>query len=240
MLANINQNNLKRCYEGGLADTTQVSLARHDLLPTGYAFGAVQTTRGCPLNCQFCSVTAFNGARHGRRPIPDVLEELRSIPERRVLLVDDNLIGTHPEEIAHAKDLFRALAKANLGKQLAAQVSINFADDEELLDLAAKAGCVGVFIGFESSRPEGLVAMGKKFNLLRGRDYRDSVRRIQRHNMLVMGSFIIGLDGDEPGIGKDLARVTDQTLDAVQYLLPDPFAGHAPMGHDERAEPHRP
>jgi radical SAM superfamily enzyme YgiQ (UPF0313 family) len=226
VLEDVKQDSLKRRYEGGLADMTQVPLARHDLLPSGYAFGTLQTTRGCPLNCQFCSVTAFNGARHRQRPIPDVLQELRSIPERRVLLVDDNLIGTRPEEIAHAKDLFGAVAKANLGKQLAAQVTINFADDEELLDLAAKAGCVGVFIGFESPWPEGLAAMGKKFNLFKGRDYRDSVRRIQRHNMLVIGSFIIGLDGDEPGIGKDLARAASgYGLDALNVLCLTPLPG---------------
>ncbi len=226
VLEDVKQDSLKRCYEGGLADMTQVPPARHDLLPTGYAFGAIQTTRGCPLNCRFCSVTAFNGARHRQRPIPAVLQELRSIPERRVLLVDDNLIGTRPEEIAYAKDLFGALAKANLGKHLAAQVSINFADDEELLDLAAKAGCVGVFIGFESSLPEGLAAMGKKFNLFKGRDYRDSVQRIQRHNMLVMGSFIIGLEGDEPGIGEALARAAGEYgLDALNVLFLTPLPG---------------
>jgi radical SAM superfamily enzyme YgiQ (UPF0313 family) len=226
VLEDVMQDSLKRCYEGGLADMTQVPLARHDLLPAAYAFGAVQTTRGCPLNCRFCSVTAFNGARHRQRPIPAVLEELRSVPERRVLLVDDNLIGTRPAEIAHAKDLFRAIAKANLGKQVAAQVSINFADDEELLDLAAKAGCAGVFIGFESSSPEGLMAMGKKSNLFKGRDYRESVRRIQRHDMLVIGSFIIGLDGDEPGIGKDLAQAASEySLDALNVLFLTPLPG---------------
>jgi radical SAM superfamily enzyme YgiQ (UPF0313 family) len=109
---------------------------------------------------------------------------------------------------------------------LAAQVSINVADDEELLDLAAKAGCVGVFIGFESSLPEGLEAMGKKFNLFKGRDYGESVRRIQRHNMLVMGSFIIGLDGDKPGIGEALARAASEYgLDSLNVLFLTPLPG---------------
>ena len=71
------------------------------------------------------------------------------------------------------------------------------ADDEELLALAAKAGCSGVFIGFESPTAEGLQEVGKKFNLRGGRDLRASVRRIQRHGILVVGSFIIGLDTDE-------------------------------------------
>jgi len=218
--------NLKRRYDGGLAEINDVPLARHDLLASGYAFGAIQTTRGCPLNCSFCSVTAFNGARYRQRPIHDVVREFQSICEKRVLVVDDNLIGTRPEHIARAKDMFRAMVQANLRKEWIAQVTINFADDEELLTLAAKAGCRGVFIGFESPTPEGLQELGKKFNLLKGRDFRASVRRIQRHNILVVGSFIIGLDIDEAGIGKRIAEVARQYgLDNLNVLFLTPLPG---------------
>jgi radical SAM superfamily enzyme YgiQ (UPF0313 family) len=217
---------LKRRYDGGLAEMDNVPLARQDLLATGYAFGAIQTTRGCPLNCSFCSVTAFNGAHYRQRPIPDVVREFQSVPEKRVLVVDDNLIGTRPEHIARAKDLFRALAQAKLRKQWIAQATINFADDEELLALAAKAGCSGVYIGFESPAPEGLRELGKKFNLLKGRDFRASVRRIQRHGILVVGSFIIGLDVDEPGIGNRIAEAASQYgVDNLNVLFLTPLPG---------------
>jgi hypothetical protein len=71
VLEDTRHGSLKRRYDGGLAEIKDVPLARHDLLATGYAFGAIQTTRGCPLNCTFCSVTAFNGARYRQRPISD-------------------------------------------------------------------------------------------------------------------------------------------------------------------------
>ncbi|MGB2877439.1 MAG: radical SAM protein, partial [Dehalococcoidales bacterium] len=217
---------LKHVYDGGLAEMNDVPLARHDLLASGYAFGAIQTTRGCPLNCSFCSVTAFNGAKYRQRPISDVVREFQSIREKRVLVVDDNLIGTRPEHIARAKDMFRAMAQANLRKEWVAQATINFADDEELLVLAAKAGCRGVFIGFESPTPEGLREVGKKFNLVKGRDFRASVRRIQRHNILVVGSFIIGLDIDEAGIGKRMAEVARQYgVDNLNVLFLTPLPG---------------
>jgi radical SAM superfamily enzyme YgiQ (UPF0313 family) len=217
---------LKRRYDGGLAEISAVPFARHDLLATGYAFGAIQTTRGCPLNCTFCSVTAFNGSRYRHRPMADVVREFQSIREKRVLVVDDNLIGTRPEHIARSKDLFRALAQANLRKEWVAQATINFADDEELLALAAKAGCSGVFIGFESPTPEGLRELGKKFNLRKGRDFPASVRRIQRHHILVVGSFIIGLDTDEPGIGKRIADKASQLgLDNLNVLFLTPLPG---------------
>ena len=217
---------LKRRYDGGLAQIDDVPLARHDLLNTGYAFGAIQTTRGCPLNCTFCSVTAFNGAHYRLRPIPDIVREFQLIREKHVLVVDDNLIGTRPEHIARAKDLFRAMAQANLRKEWVAQATINFADDEELLSLAAKAGCRGVFIGIESPSPEGLREIGKKINLLKGRDVRASVQRIQRHKILVVGSFIIGLDIDEPGIGKRIAEVASRYgVDNLNTLFLTPLPG---------------
>ena len=226
VLADARQGGLKRQYDGGFARISEFAPARHDLLPTGYAFGAIQTTRGCPLNCTFCSVTAFNGAQYRQRAIPDVVSEFQAIREKRILVVDDNLIGTRPEHIARAKDLFRALAHANLHKQWIAQATINFADDEELLTLAAKAGCRGVFIGFESPSPEGLRELGKKFNLLKGRDFRASVRRIQRHSILVVGSFIIGLDLDQPGIGQRIAEAASQYgVDTLNTLFLTPLPG---------------
>jgi radical SAM superfamily enzyme YgiQ (UPF0313 family) len=217
---------LKRRYDGGLAEISDIPLAQHDLLPDRYAFGAIQTTRGCPLNCSFCSVTAFNGTHYRQRSIPDVVREFQLVREKRILVVDDNLIGTSSSHIARAKDLFRAMAQANLRKEWVAQATINFADDEELLVLAANAGCRGVFIGFESPSPEGLQELGKKFNLLKGRDFRASVRRIQRHNILVVGSFIVGLDVDEPGIGKRIAEAANQYgVDNLNLLFLTPLPG---------------
>jgi len=217
---------LQSRYEGGRAELAGIPIARHDLLAEGYAFGAIQTTRGCPLNCSFCSVTAFNGAHYRQRPIEDVIREFRMIRENRVLVVDDNLIGTRPEHIARAKDLFRAMIEADLRKEWIAQATINFADDEELMELAAKAGCGGVFIGFESLEPEKLLELGKKFNLLKDRDFRASVRRIQRHNIVVVGSFIIGLDVDKPGIGKRIAEVAGRYgIDNLNALFLTPLPG---------------
>ena len=207
-------------------ELNDVPPARHDLLPAGYFFGAIQTTRGCPLSCSFCSVTAVNGALYRLRPIADVVREFRLIRERAVLVVDDNLIGTRPEHVARAKDLFRAMAEANLRKQWIAQVTINFADDEELMTLAARAGCRGVFIGFESPTPEGLGELGKKFNLRGDRDLRASVRRIQRHKILVVGSFVVGLDIDGPGIGRRVAETAGRYgVDMLNALFLTPLPG---------------
>lgn len=226
VLDDVRAASLKPRYEGGHAKIEGIAPARHDLLPQGYAFGSIQTTRGCPLNCKFCSVTAFNGARYRERPVAEVVREFESIPESRVLIVDDNLIGRTPPHVERAKELFRALAAADTGKRWIGQTTINIADDEELLDLAKKAGCIGLFIGFESVTVEGLPELGKKGNMLSGRQIPASVERIRRHNILVVGSFIMGLDSDRPGVGRLIAEAAGRYgVDNMNVLFLTPLPG---------------
>jgi radical SAM superfamily enzyme YgiQ (UPF0313 family) len=228
VLADMQAGALRRVYAGGLVSMVEIPAARHDLLTGRYHFGSIQATRGCPLNCSFCSVTAFNGGQFRHRPIENVIAELRQIREKRILFVDDNLIGTRRDHIAYAKDLFRAMIREGLTQDWIGQVTINFADDEELLDLAARSGCVGAFIGFESPTVEGLIAVHKKFNIQKGRDFRASVGRIQRHGITVMGSFILGIDTDRPGIGATIARAAeDYGLDMTNVLILTPLPGTA-------------
>jgi radical SAM superfamily enzyme YgiQ (UPF0313 family) len=226
VLQDLDRGRLHCRYDGRQAEIDAVPIARHDLLAVGYAFGSIQTTRGCPLNCSFCSVTAVNGVHYRQRPIADVVSEFKLIPEKRVLIVDDNLIGTRDEHIARAERLFRALAEAKLDKEWICQATINFSDHDDLMDLAVKAGCRGVFIGFESSAPEGLAEIGKRFNLRHNRDIRASVQRIQRHGMMVVGSFIVGLDVDQPGVGMRVARMAVRYgLDHLNALFLTPLPG---------------
>jgi radical SAM superfamily enzyme YgiQ (UPF0313 family) len=217
---------LRPLYAGGQEDMEKTPLPRHDLLPTGYEFGSIQTTRGCPLNCSFCSVSAFNGRTYRRRSIESIVAEFKLIREKHVLVVDDNLIGTRRDHIARAKDLFRAMIDANLGKKWICQATVNLADDEELLRLARRAGCVGAFIGFESINDEGLVEVHKKYNIQKSHDFRASVRRIQRHGISVAGSFIMGLDVDRPGIGLQIASTANRYgVDVLNVLFLTPLPG---------------
>jgi len=226
VLADVARGTLRPLYEGNFVDLESVPSARHDLLADGYAFGSIQTTRGCPLNCHFCSVSAFNGRSYRHRPIDAVVREFAEIRERLVLVVDDNLIGTRPEHLARAKDLFRAMIAAKLNKKWVCQVTVNFGDDDELLELAARAGCVGAFIGFESVTNEGLAEIGKRYNILKGGNLRASVGRIHRHGMLVVGSFIMGLDSDTPGVGRRIAKAAARySVDLLNPIFLTPLPG---------------
>ncbi len=226
-LEDFRQGNLKPFYEGTRLGLENMPVARHDLLPEGYKFGMIQTTRGCPLNCNFCSVTAFNGGKFRRRPNKDVVKEFKLIKEKYVLIVDDNFIGTRDEHIEETKDLLRAMIKAGIKKKWVTQVTVNMGEDNELLRLAAKAGCVGVFIGFESINTEGLAEIKKKFNMRKNEhEFRDCVRRIQKHGIVVVGSFIMGLDVDEKGIGRKIAETgMFYDVDALNVLFMTPLPG---------------
>jgi radical SAM superfamily enzyme YgiQ (UPF0313 family) len=217
---------LNPLYEGGLEDLRRSRPARHDLLSGDYSFGSIQTTRGCPLNCSFCSVSAFNGRTYRHRSVQDVIADFRLIREKRILIVDDNLVGISKKHVARTKELLRAMIAADLGKKWICQATINMADDDELLGLARRAGCVGVFIGFESPTAEGLIEVHKRYHVRPDRDFPASVRRIQRHGITVAGSFIIGLDVDRPGIGRRIAEAASAyRVDFLNVMFLTPLPG---------------
>jgi radical SAM superfamily enzyme YgiQ (UPF0313 family) len=213
-------------YHGHYIKMDEMPIAKHELLSNGYKFGSIQTTRGCPLACDFCSVSEFSGKIYRQRPIEHVIAELKTIKEKYILIVDDNLIGTSESHIRRAKALFRAIIAANLNKRFIAQVTVNVADDEELLRLARKAGCCGLFIGFESIEKTGLLEIKKTFNIHKERNFRKSVKKIQRNGMIVAGSFIIGLDVDKTGTGRRIARAAlHYGVDFLNLLFLTPLPG---------------
>lgn len=217
---------LKPVYAGERQGLEKMPIARHDLLPEGYQFGSIQTTRGCPLACGFCSVSAFNGRQYRRRPVEEVIKEFAMIREKLVLVVDDNFIGTSPSHIAHTKKLLRAIIATKIRKKWIAQATLNMGDDDELLALSAKAGCVGVFIGFETTSTEGLKEINKKFNVRKERDIKIAARRIHKHGIAIVGSFIIGLDVDKPGVGVSIAKTaTRYGLDTINVVFLTPLPG---------------
>jgi radical SAM superfamily enzyme YgiQ (UPF0313 family) len=93
VIADVEAGCLQQIYKGGWSDLSGVPSPRRDLFHPGYMFASVQTSRGCPMDCEFCSVTAFNGRRYRRRPLGEVLAELETIPQKMIFFVDDNIIG---------------------------------------------------------------------------------------------------------------------------------------------------
>lgn len=212
---------LQRIYQNtGQASLADLPHPRWDLVPTRKFFisRTVQFSRGCPMACSFCSVSSYFGRSYRFRPLAQVMEEIRALPRRLFVFVDDNLTG----EPARAKELFAAMIP--LKKKWVGQASLSIADDRELLDLAARSGCIGLLIGFESISPDVLRSIGKKVHLRRR--YEEAIRCIHAHGIHIQGSFIFGFDGDTPeGVRSTVRFVKENRLTGVNYCHLTPFPG---------------
>lgn len=202
-------------------DLTGLPLPRRDLFRPGayLATATVQTSRGCPFACDFCSVTRFFGRTYRWRPVDEIIREVSSLGQGVALFVDDNIFGAP----ARARELFQRLAPLRI--RWIGQSSINIARNLELLKLAAKSGCRGLFIGLESLVPGNLRQMGKSL-VNRVGDYREAITRIQEHGIGVEGAFIFGLDQDDPDIfGRTVDFARRVRLAAAQFGILTPFPG---------------
>ena len=178
---------------------------------------AVQTGRGCPHVCRYCSVTMFHRHQYRHRPVAEVLDEIRPLP-RDFIFVDDNIIADR----SFARALFSAMIP--LRKRWVSQCSIDIADDAELLELAGAAGCCGLFIGIETTSAENLAAMGKQFNQS-GR-YRQRLAAIREAGIGVVAGIIVGMDSDDTGVFGRTLRFLDETgIDALQLNILTPLPG---------------
>jgi len=218
---------LQKIYRGGWEDLAGLARPRRDLFHPKYQFATVQTSRGCPMDCEFCSVTAFNGRRYRRRPPEDVLDELTAIPQKMIFFIDDNIIGYGKKARDEALHLFRGMVERRLHKSWFCQASINFADDEEVPYWAAKAGCRMVFLGLEAEHVDALTQVNKRLNIRHGVDaYAEAFHRIQRAGIAVLGAFIFGMDTDTPAA---LRRRTEYMirsgLDVMQVTFLTPLPG---------------
>jgi radical SAM superfamily enzyme YgiQ (UPF0313 family) len=228
MLADFLGGRLRSIYRSELADLEGLPLPDRTLIHTrSYVTPHVlQATRGCPYRCKFCSIAAFNRYRIRTRPVEEVLEELKTLG-RSVIFMDDNIIGDRD----YAMELFAAMIP--LGKHWFSQCGIQIGYDEELLRLAVRSGCRGLFIGFESLAQENLIDWRKHGN--RARDYRRLVDRLHGAGIGVYAGFVFGSDGDTPEIfGATLDFLLEANIDALQATRLTPFPGTALFDEMER------
>lgn len=179
-----------------------------------YFFHQLQTTRGCPFRCRFCSVPDISGQEFRFKPVECVIAELRALPKggpalarnRPLYIVDDNFIS----RTRHTKDLLRAMAPLFAKGEIpgwSAETTLNVAADEELLGLFRAAGCSTLIVGFESVSEATLRDMDKPVNFCL--TYQEAVERIHAQGLTVVGNFIVGFD-------TDTREVFRHTLDFIQ------------------------
>jgi radical SAM superfamily enzyme YgiQ (UPF0313 family) len=212
---------LEKIYQNDqLVSLEGLSIPRRDTLVRDryVTINTVQTARGCPHNCSFCSVTRFNGRSYRFRPIDEVIREIETLPSRNVFIIDDN-IYCHRERSCK---LFEAMIPLKI--RWGGQSTISIANDPETLELAARSGCVGLAIGFESFSKESLKGAHKRFNDPE-RFYRE-IETIKRYGILIWGSFVLGFDeDDEENLERTIRMSRKSKLDFACFNFLTPLPG---------------
>jgi radical SAM superfamily enzyme YgiQ (UPF0313 family) len=235
-------------YEGGRIDGEQFQSARWDLLPKGrYMWASVQTVRGCPKHCSFCSVWRTDGQeprqREANRVVREVVE-LRRLGFRFIALADDNFYPVTFDDLAQARrqtnpsrlqelealrdERFELMAQlSQLPDDLVfyTQITMEAAEDPEFLDAMRRAHIRGALVGVEAVTPAGLKDVYKGFNLA-GDALVARLRAFRRHGIHVLGSFIFGLPSDDLAtFNATVALAKEADLAFAQFVLLTPFPG---------------
>ncbi len=155
----------------------------------------VETARGCPHSCDFCSVTNFFGGRYRPRPIDDVVNEIKVLGVKFCFFVDDNIFAS-PHR---AKELFKALIPLKI--RWLGQGPLSATEDKELMQLARRSGCIGFCAGIESLSRKNLESVGKKINKVE--DYEKNLKAMRKQGITASVSMVFGFDNDEPEVFKE-------------------------------------
>ncbi len=221
---------LARRYEGTFSDLEATGFGRADqaLQPVNgrYDVAAIQTSRGCPVGCEYCSVTQFNGAPIRRRAIGDILDEWNLTPRKFIFVVDDNFFGVGPRHAEWAKELLRAIIRHGRKRLWFSQTTINMGDDPEGLRLAYQAGCRGMLVGFETFNEAALKEYHKGINRKNLAQYARLVKGFHRGGIAVLGGFIIGSDEDTPEtVAETALQAVESGIDIIQITNLTPLPG---------------
>lgn len=203
-----------------LADLANLSIPRRDLIKSeSYRLcDTVETSRGCPFHCSFCSVSLFFGSTYRFRPVQDVINEVKPLTGKYLAIVDDNIAGHR----GRAKELFKALAPYK--KKWISQVTTSFTLDEELVKLAAQAGCVAMYIGYESLSPASLEEVGKSFNIIHR--YKEGIKKMHDHGIIIHASFVFGFDHDDTSVFEQTVKFAiDARIDSASFTILTPNPG---------------
>src|SRR3990167_8098062 len=186
----------------------------------------VETTRGCPHDCEFCSVTNSFGGKFRNRPVDEVEREIQNLKpfegrfvlKNGVFFVDDNIISNR----SHAKELLNRIIPYNI--KWTGQASVNIAKNDEILELCKKSGCMGLIVGFESLSQGNLTNMGKTFNT--PDNYIDVIKKLHDYGIGVTGAFVFGFDHDDESVfDRTIEFVIKAKLDVCYFSILTPYPG---------------
>jgi radical SAM superfamily enzyme YgiQ (UPF0313 family) len=205
-------------YDGRPLPLAETPPVRWDVFPeSDYVLrSAVSTSRGCHFRCEFCYESSRADSVYRRKPLEQVLAEIDSRPGQAVAFLDNDLLG----DKSYARRLLEALIPRR--KHWMAMTTIRFADDRDMVALAAAAGCRTLFIGFESVSADSLREVGKRQNQVEL--YARNVQRLHEHGIMVNASFVFGFDHDTPDVFDATARFgIENCLETATFTILTPF-----------------
>ena len=253
----------KRLYEGGRIEGSQFLAARWDLMPRDkYMWASVQTIRGCPKHCSFCSVWRTDGQAPRQRRFQSVIDEiisLRRIGFRFIALADDNFYPVTLTDLRLAREqgntakleelmeiraerfqLMEELAKLPKDMVFFTQITMEAGEDGEYLDAMRKANIKGALVGVEAVTPEGLKAVFKDWNYS-GEALAKQLQTFKKHGVHVLGSFIFGLPTDRPGTFDATVEMAIKAgVTFAQFVMMTPFPGTVDFGRWEKEQAKNP
>jgi radical SAM superfamily enzyme YgiQ (UPF0313 family) len=202
-----------------IPDLAHVPQARKELFHRkDYTNGVLFASRGCPNQCDFCTLSVMYKNHLRKRPVKEVAAEFASFKGKVIIFWDDNIAA----DLDYAKDLFRAIAPYK--KWWSSQASIHAGQDAEFLDLAAKSGCKQLFLGLESISQASMNEVHKRFNRVEG--YAEIIRRIHDHGIAVQAGIVFGFDHDTPAIFNDTLEFLEQVgVQNATFNILTPFPG---------------
>ena len=248
VLGDATHGTLKPVYEAGRVDADRFVSARWELLPQGrYMWGSVQTVRGCPKHCSFCSVWRTDGQAPRQRRVDVVVEEILDLRRRGfrfVALADDNFYPVTLTDLAMAErqgnvvrleqlralraerfELMDRLAQLPSDMVFFTQITMEAAEDAAFLTAMRRANIKGALVGVEAVTPEGLKDVYKSFNDV-GEALVTRLRTFRDHGVHVLGSFIFGLPSDRPSTFAATADIADRAgLAFAQFVMLTPYPG---------------
>lgn len=223
MIEDHRKGQLKKRYDAVQPNCPQQNvITRRDIFEgKGYLpITLLQFSRGCSHKCSFCASSVYFKAHHYCRPVEDVIKEIKAQKRKLLFFVDDNIVCNREK----AKELFRALIPLKI--HWVSQGSIDMLNDEELMTLMVKSGCLGLVIGFESINPECISQMNKGTNKKGSSDmYKEEIKQLRKWGLQTWAAFTVGHDGDTMESIKatcDFAIKNKFTFAAFNILMPYP------------------
>jgi len=221
LLKDFENNKLKKIYPPEDFIKSNIKIPPTNIKLPGFMItGAIEATRGCPYQCTFCPETNTpNGNKYYERPIKEVINEIKEIPQKTIIFYDNSLT-INPD---YTKKLFQEMK--TLRKKFFCNGNVdNLANDIELVKLSKQAGCIAWLIGFESISQKTMEEIGKKTNKIE--TYERAVKNIHKNKMVVIGDFMFGFDNDTKDVFETtLKTIKKMKIDIADFSILTPFPG---------------